>query len=164
MPSPRLAVPYILAAQSQKEVTHNDGLNVLDALVQAVVEDRDLTAPPGAPAEGQVWIVAAAATGDWAGHDGELAQFIGGAWKFHTPFEGLIAWLADEDVFARYDGAVWVAGVVAATQIDIGGQKVVGGQEAAIADASGGATVDAEARTAINAVLAALRNHGLIAT
>ena len=164
MPSPRLAVPYILAAQSQKEVTHNDGLNALDALVQAVVEDRDLTAPPGAPAEGQVWIVAAAATGDWTGHDGELAQFVGGAWKFHTPFEGLTAWLANEDVFVRYDGAAWLAGVVAATQVDISGQKVVGGQEAAIADATGGATVDAEARAAINAALSALRNHGLIAT
>ena len=164
MPSPRLAVPYILAAQSQKEVTHNDGLNVLDALVQAVVEDRDLTAPPGAPAEGQVWIVAAAATGDWAGHDGELAQFIGGAWKFHIPFDGLTAWLADENVPARYDGAAWRAGVVAATRIDINGQKVVGAQEAAIADATGGATVDTEARAAVNAVLAALRNHGLIAT
>ena len=164
MPSPRLAVPYILAAQSQKEVTHNDGLNVLDALVQAVVEDRDLAAPPGAPAEGQVWIVAAGATGDWAGHDGALAQFIGGAWKFHQPFEGLTAWLADEDVVARYDGAAWMAGVVAATEIAIGGQKVVGAQEAAISDAAGGATVDAEARAAVNAVLSALRNHGLIAT
>ena len=37
-------------------------------------------------------------------------------------------------------------------------------QGGAISDASGGATVDAEARTAINAVLAFLRAEGLIAT
>lgn len=37
-------------------------------------------------------------------------------------------------------------------------------QASAIADASGGATVDAEARTAINAILAAIRAIGLIAT
>lgn len=37
-----------------------------------------------------------------------------------------------------------------------------GTRAAAIADASGGATVDAEARTAINAVLAALRNLKMI--
>lgn len=39
-----------------------------------------------------------------------------------------------------------------------------GSQSAAIADATGGATIDAEARTAINAALAALRNAGIIAT
>ncbi len=37
-------------------------------------------------------------------------------------------------------------------------------QPAAIVDASGGATVDAEARTAINALLAVMRTNGLIAT
>lgn len=42
--------------------------------------------------------------------------------------------------------------------------KVVGGQGAAVADAAGGATIDAEARTAINTLLARLRTHGLIAT
>lgn len=46
----------------------------------------------------------------------------------------------------------------------IGSTKVVGTQEAAVADASGGATVDTEARAAINALLARLRTHGLIAT
>jgi len=37
-------------------------------------------------------------------------------------------------------------------------------QASAIADATGGATVDAEARTAINALLAVARSLGLIAT
>lgn len=41
--------------------------------------------------------------------------------------------------------------------------QVVGPQEAAVADASGGATVDNEARTAINSLLARMRSHGLIA-
>lgn len=44
------------------------------------------------------------------------------------------------------------------------GTKVVGAQGAAVADAAGGANVDAEARTAINTLLARLRTHGLIAT
>ena len=44
------------------------------------------------------------------------------------------------------------------------GTKVVGAQGAAVADASGGATVDAECRTAVNDLLARLRTHGLIAT
>jgi hypothetical protein len=48
--------------------------------------------------------------------------------------------------------------------VKVGGQQVVGSQAAAIASPSGGATVDAEARTAIDAILAALRAHGLIGT
>lgn len=47
------------------------------------------------------------------------------------------------------------------------GGKVVpasGGQAAAITTVTGGSTVDAEARTAVNAILAALRNAGIIAS
>lgn len=57
---------------------------------------------------------------------------------------------------------------------DIGGEMrvVTGGkitpnsgtQAAAIANVTGGATTDAEARTAVNAILAALRGVGIIAT
>jgi hypothetical protein len=44
-----LLLPYILAAQAQKHVTHNEALRILDGLVQLSVLDRDLTAPPAAP-------------------------------------------------------------------------------------------------------------------
>ena len=47
------------AAQAQKHVTHNEALRILDTLVQLAVLDRDLTAPPGSPAEGERWIVKA---------------------------------------------------------------------------------------------------------
>jgi hypothetical protein len=53
---------------------------------------------------------------------------------------------------------------VEAAEYRVVGTKVVGAQGAAVADAAGGATVDAEARTALNALLARLRTHGLIAT
>jgi hypothetical protein len=46
----------------------------------------------------------------------------------------------------------------------VSGTKVVGAQGAVVPDAAGGATIDAEARTAINDLLARLRDHGLIAT
>lgn len=47
---------------------------------------------------------------------------------------------------------------------DTNGVVVVGTQGAAVSDASGGSTVDTEARTAINDLLARCRAHGLIAT
>jgi len=42
--------------------------------------------------------------------------------------------------------------------------QVVGPQGSPVADPSGGSTVDSEARTAIGAILSALRAHGLIET
>lgn len=40
-----LSLPYLIAAQSQKHVTHNESLRALDVVVQLAVEDRDLSAP-----------------------------------------------------------------------------------------------------------------------
>jgi hypothetical protein len=44
----------------------------------------------------------------------------------------------------------------------IGGQQVVGDRVAAVESPAGGTVVDAEARSTINAILDALRQHGLI--
>ncbi len=46
----------------------------------------------------------------------------------------------------------------------VGGTQVVGSQGAAVADAAGGVVIDLEARAALNALLARLRTHGIIAT
>ena len=56
--TPNLGLPYIMAAQSQKHVTHNEALRALDAIVQLSVLDRDLAAPPGSPANGDRYIAA----------------------------------------------------------------------------------------------------------
>ena len=42
--------------------------------------------------------------------------------------------------------------------------QVLGSQEAAVANVTGGSFVDTEARTALNSLLAKLRTHGIIAT
>lgn len=55
-----------------------------------------------------------------------------------------------------------VTTVDATTSYKIAGTKVVGARGAAVPDATGGVTIDAEARTAINDLLARLRTHGLI--
>ena len=58
-----LSLPFIMAAQAQKHVTHNEALRALDAVVQLMVLDKDLNSPPGSPAEGARYIVAASPTG-----------------------------------------------------------------------------------------------------
>ena len=47
-----LGLPCIEGSQAQKHVTHNEALRIIDTLVQLAVNDRDLTAPPALPGEG----------------------------------------------------------------------------------------------------------------
>jgi Protein of unknown function (DUF2793) len=107
--TPNLNLPYIMAAQAQKHVTHNEAIRALDAVVQIAVADRDLTIPPASPAEGDRYIVAAGATGAWAGSDGKLAAWQDGAWMLYAPLEGWLAWVADEDALLAWDGSVWTS-------------------------------------------------------
>lgn len=95
--TPNLNLPYMLAAQAQKHVTHNEALRMLDAIVQLSVLDRDLTAPPGSPADGDRYIVAASPTGAWAGQAAKIAAYQDGAWAFYAPKEGWFAWIAESD-------------------------------------------------------------------
>ncbi len=102
-----LNLPYIMPAQAQKHVTHNEAVRALDVLVQLAVSDKDLTAPPPSPDPGAAFIVPSAAMGEWAGRDGQIAAFQDGAWLFYPPNTGWIAHVADEGQFYRYDGSAW---------------------------------------------------------
>ena len=108
MTTPNLALPYIAAAQAQKHVTHNAALDRLDGLVQLSVKDRDLTAAPASPAEGDRYIVATGATGAWVGWDGDVALFSGGAWVRLNPRPGWRVWIEDEAVLLVFDGTSWI--------------------------------------------------------
>jgi hypothetical protein len=107
--SPRLGLPYVVAAQAQKHIPINESLARLDALVQLAVESRALAAQPASPVAGGVWILPAGATGTaWAGQPaGTLMRFEAGAWESLVPAEGVLAWVKDENQVVAYDGAVW---------------------------------------------------------
>ncbi len=103
----RLLLPYILAAQAQKHVTHNEALRILDGLVHLPAFDRYLTAPPGSPADGDRYISASSATGDWAGWDLNIALWTDGAWLRLPPRTGWRAWVEDEAVLLVWTGSAW---------------------------------------------------------
>jgi hypothetical protein len=105
--TPRAAAPLMSAAQAQKHVTHNEALYAFDALLCARFLDRNLTAPPSSPSDGDVYLVKATATGAWTGQNGNIAYYADGAWRFYPPFAGLIALIADETKFVAYDGSTW---------------------------------------------------------
>ncbi|KQO69318.1 DUF2793 domain-containing protein [Methylobacterium sp. Leaf89] len=107
--TPILALPLIAAGQAQKHVTHNEALIQLDAVVQLACRDKDLAAPPAAPAEGDRYLVLSPApTGAWAGLSGQVAQFQDGRWRGLAPKPGWLAWILDEDELYIFTAAGWV--------------------------------------------------------
>ncbi len=162
--SGRSGLPLLQPGQAQKEMTHNEALALLDLMVGARVLDAGSNDPPASPDIGDCWIVGAAPTGNWADHAHAIAGWTAGGWRFVAPFDGLTAWVDAKAVSARFVSGAWRVGDLSAARVLIDGVQVVGAQTAGIDDVSGGATIDAECRAGINAVIAALRAHGLIAS
>ncbi|MFN3635375.1 MAG: DUF2793 domain-containing protein [Rhizobium rhizophilum] len=102
-----LDLPFILPAQAQKHVTHNEALQRLDALVQLVVT-TSATSPPAEPAEGQIHWVTAPEIGPWTGRAEYLALFQDGVWVFITPRQGWTAVFLDEERLKLFDGTEWI--------------------------------------------------------
>ena len=121
-----------------------------------------IDAPPANPTIGTCYIVGGEPEGVWAGHALALAGYTEGGWRFIAPVDGLSALDKTSGQFAVFTAGSWEIGDVRAAKLSIGGDQVVGARLAAVADPTGGTVVDAEARSAIVAILARLRQHGLI--
>lgn len=134
---------------SNKPFVHFYATTVLDIIAQASVESFEIDTPPGLPAAGTCWVVGAAPTGAWSGEAGAIAMWTDGGWRFVAPRAGTAVWIVDEGLPARFVAGAWRRGLLAEPSADI-------------AAPAGGATVDTEARAAIAAILAALRQHRLI--
>jgi len=160
----RLALPLLTPGQAQKEFFHNEALQALDALVAGCVEEGPRNDPPTAPVPGSVYLVGDAPTGEWDGHAGALAAWTSGGWRFQAGGEGMTQRLRTSGLTAAYRGGAWEVGAVRGSSFTVNGIKVVGSQQTAIAAPAGGTVVDTQARSAISAILTALRAHGLIAS
>jgi hypothetical protein len=136
----RHSLPNLYVGQSQKELTHNEALARIDALLHPVVEAK-LAAPPAGltdASDGLCWLIASAATGQWAGRSGEIARWSGGSWRYIAPVPGMALWLSLGDKRLFYIAGSWV-------------------EPGAITNPVGGAVIDVEVRAALIAILDHLR-------
>lgn len=141
--TPRFALPLLAVAQAQKEVTHNEALVLLDALLHAAVQAGPLAAPPAEPVEGQCWLVGEAPTAAWTGQADAVALWTAGGWRFAAPRAGMrITRLAD-GAWLRFDNGVW-------------------SEPSILAAPTGGSTIDSEARSAISTLILHLAAQGLL--
>lgn len=95
-------------AENGWQTAMNANLRKLTTLIQAVAKDKDLATPPGSPAIGDTYIVAASGTGAWSGHDDAISVWDGAAWVFYAPSKGWRVYVDDEGADYRFDGASWV--------------------------------------------------------
>ncbi len=89
MSTPNVGIPYVPEGTLDPAAGLNLALNIIDALLQTRVLSMSLTAPPGAPVDGALYIVAGTggiATGAWAGEELNLARFVdeGDLWQFYV--------------------------------------------------------------------------------
>lgn len=146
--SARHGLPFLLTGQAQKELTHNEALVRLDALLHPVIEaqqtspDMDISMADA----GKIWLVAAnmpnAAPNEWTGHAGELAYWTGGSWRFLEPTTGMSIWNRQNNSRLIYISGQWTVAP-------------------SITNVTGGINIDVEARAAMNALLHHLQIIGI---
>ena len=162
--SPRLSLPFLSPGQAQKELYHNEALQILDSVTAAAVEEPPRNDPPDPPVVDTGFLVGTSPTGDWIGHASALATYTAAGWRFVAPIEGMEAWVKSASVSATFTQGAWQVGTLFGSKVAIDGIQVVGPQASSIADSAGGTTVDSEARAVISSILTALRQHGLISS
>ncbi len=139
--TPRHGLPLLFAGQSQKEFFINDALSGCDALLHPLIEG-EVTTPPVDPADDSCWLVATGAGGAFAGQAGCLAFRQSGEWTFAPPRDGMRAFDRSTGQFLLY----------------VGGWR----RELRLESPAGGQTVDFEARTAIDQLIAVLQRCGIL--
>ena len=144
--SSRHQLPFLVVAQAQKEITHNEALARIDTLLHPVVQGS-IAEPPilSQSDSGKCWLISAGASGAWQGKSGHIAYWTGGSWRYLSPVEGMR-----------------VKNLSNATEvISIAGQWTIA---PTIADPQLGAVIDVEARAAIVTLLSHFRMIGQLAS
>lgn len=115
----------------------------LSVLTQGRFTDQ-VAAEPGAPAEGDIYILAAS----HATHPNEIAVYDEGAWHYKAPLSGWRLYNVTLGVFAQFSGTAWAndaAGLDAEAVRDIMAAALTGGSNVTIVpnDAADTITIDA---------------------
>lgn len=124
---PRFGVTELAASQAIPETTVNENLRyVSQGAGHFVFIDRDLTAPPGSPADGDCYLVATGGTGAWSGHDGDIAFYLSTSWAFIEPLEGFTAGVQDENAAIAFLGGSWTTLATGAGYTDEQARDAIG--------------------------------------
>jgi len=101
----RATQPYHLARFDQLQDVVDDASNS-DWQESVLSFESD---PPGAPANGERYIVEATASGVWAGQENNIVEWntASGTWDVYNPNEGFTTFVEDEDKYYVYYNGNW---------------------------------------------------------
>ena len=105
--TPKLGMTEISESQALKYLAHNQGLRVLDGLVQAVALSDSETTPPVSPSDGDQYILPSAPDSTWGGIAGDIARCQNGGWVITTPAEGWSCYVVATNRTMIFDGLAW---------------------------------------------------------
>src|SRR5687767_11654710 len=103
-------MPLLAPGQSQKEVTHNEALLLLDCIVHGCCSGAPANSAPAEPLEGVGYICGPNPNGEWTGRASEIAFWTSGGWRFVAPMEGLELTDRGDGCKQRYLNGQWSAG------------------------------------------------------
>ena len=140
--TPNLGLPLLFAGQAQKEFFVNQALVVVDALSPKAVTGS-MAEPPADVTDGECYRVTAPSAEPWITYPDHIAVAIGGSWHFVAPTEGMMVFDRSAGHWLCYR-AGWNSAPTPAVPANVG-------------------NVDAEARAALQELIAALQTLGLLA-
>lgn len=103
-----LELPYLASHQSQKHVTLNEALTVLDLVVHASVSGVGVEQPPAAAEYGERFLVGTDGEGAFAGQAYDIAVWLDGGWRFYSPKAGWMCWDDSEQRLLVFSQGEWV--------------------------------------------------------
>jgi len=148
--SSRYRLPFLVSGQGQKDVTHNEAILIIDALLHPLILSRTLTEPVADPSTGDCWLIPEGASGVWLGKAGQLAVWTVGGWRFLQPAEGYSAWVKSERRRIRRLEEGWRD------------EPAFEAAQVPILAPVGGPVVDSEARATLSEILVQLSDVGLL--
>ena len=141
--TPNFGLPYLSTAQAQKELTHNEALVLIDAVLMGLVEEAGADVPPSSPSIGQCWIVGQNPEDAWEDQAQKLTIWTEGGWRFIVPKKNMYRRRSDDGTILLFDGIEWHL-------------------PPEILQADGGSVVDVEARSVMVQLLQLLEGHGVL--
>lgn len=100
-----LKLPLLVYNQAGKEITHNEALIIIDAMLNNGVIDF-VTTPPETPGIGSSYIIKATATDAFEEKENRIA-FYNSGWKFIEPKTGCILWVNSESKLYVFNDTTW---------------------------------------------------------
>lgn len=104
-------IPLLEQGQDDSAARVNEVVYSLSPFMHGVIDDSLATPPTlGATDDGKSYIVAASATGDWAGWEKRLAIWTGTDWIDVKPVQGMRMFVngVTPKKYVRYNGSSWV--------------------------------------------------------